>query len=70
MQTDDQYNLKISLTEKDDKATFDAIWQSPNLENMLVYLPMSGSKSSIGMIIVKFAFPDEFLVEESIIMST
>ena len=37
---------------------------------MLVYLPMSRSKSSIGVAIVKFAFPDEFVVEESSIMST
>ena len=36
---------------------------------MLVYLPMSRSKSSIGVTMVKFAFPDDFIVEESSMMS-
>ncbi len=46
MQTDDQDNLKINLTDKEDKQVFESIWQSPNMEDMRVIdLPRMDSKT-------------------------
>ena len=38
-------NLKINLTDKEDKQVFESIWQSPNMEDMRVIdLPRMDTK--------------------------
>ena len=46
MQTNDCDDLKINLTDKDDKSIFESIWQNPNMEMMrVVDLPRFDSKA-------------------------